>query len=117
MNNQTEISDIFGQTSTASEEIVKKRMQDLSQNSIIWSIAYLYEKRNSSIDSEKLWTHQEIFSMERTVDNKKLHHSKKFNEIGVGDFTMKCLLCEFETKFFISSKSCPSMLLHAKEVH
>ena len=46
-----------------------------------------------------------------------MHHSKKFNEIGVGDFTMKCLLCEFETKFFITSKSCPSMLLHAKEVH
>ena len=30
---------------------------------------------------------------------------------------MKCLLCEFECKFFISSRSCNEMLEHAWEIH
>ncbi|MBQ4123072.1 hAT transposon family protein [bacterium] len=118
MNTNIEISQIVPQTIEINmEEVVKERLRDLPYNSIIWSIADLYEIKGTTEPFEKLWTHPEIFSLGRQKENKKYQHSKLFKEIKEGEFKMKCLLCSFESKFFVSSKGCPEILEHAREKH
>ena len=118
MTQNSDISNIDSQTTEISkEDVVRERMTNLPYNSIIWAIADLYEKRGTTQPVEKLWTHPEIFCFSREKENKKYHHSKKFNEINEGDFEMRCKLCEFKAKFFITSKSCNEMLEHAREAH
>ena len=46
MSIETDISEINSQ-SIASEEIVRQRMKELPYNSIVWSIANLFQKRES----------------------------------------------------------------------
>ena len=109
MSIETDISEINSQ-SIASEEIVRQRMKELPYNSIVWSIANLYQKRESENSFDKLWILSDIFNFRRENAIKKYSHTKKFNSLTEGEFYMKCLICSYETKFFISSKSCFDML-------
>lgn len=118
MNSNIDISQIVPQTNEINmEEVVKERLKDLPLNSVIWSVADLYEKKGTTQPFEKLWSHPEIFSLGREKENKKYQHSKMFKDIKEGDFTMKCKLCDYSSKFFISSKSCNDMLDHARDKH
>ena len=118
MNTNIDISGIVPQTNEINmEEVVKQRLKDLPLNSVIWCIADLYEIKGTTEHLDRLWTHPEIFALGREKENKKYQHSRSFKEIKDGDYKMKCKLCSFESKFFISSHSCNEMLEHARDKH
>ena len=94
-------------------EIVKENLKIFECNSPIWAFGKIFKIENNG-EKKEIKT-SEIFKMDK-LDKKKYEFTDYFkNEMG--SFKIKCRLCDFETNYHLSSKSCSPFLNHIMDYH
>ena len=99
----------------SSEEVdfVKENLNLLGSNSPIWAFGKLFKKiSNNDMKEFKL---EEILNLEQ-LERRRFMYTDSFKEEN-GEFLMKCRICNFETKYHLSSKSCSPFLDHIYKSH